>query len=374
MGIPSSPHFGPGPCVARAMSASKHATPELPLLKEAASELASLEGFQLLPASVLERSESTATPTTALPASPDQEGSETSSPEDDVLIEAVAQQSDSVTPKQELGEEHMEPARSRFASMALVAAPVDPSGGYVPMWCSMRTLEQGSMLIIPCADGSSDEMPDRHAMSDDSSLVKLWCWAQPDGQGGMMVVPCTGKGAEICGEGTQASRAECACAPEPPAADTCIGMTQRSEGPYYPFNTRPTTLSISGLPKELTHEELLEVLDREEFSGFYDFVFLPEATETSQGERCALVNLTRHEYALALAARLQGKTSWGVGDRTRSCEVAWSQPIQGLEELIQVYRDAPENHANVEEHLRPQLFSKGWPVPMPPPTAPISLC
>mmetsp|Transcript_130102 Transcript_130102/g.324349 ORF Transcript_130102/g.324349 Transcript_130102/m.324349 type:complete len:374 (+) Transcript_130102:114-1235(+) len=373
MGIPSSPHFGLSPCVAQALSAAKHAaTPELPLLQEAASELASLEGFQLLPASVLERSESTTTPTTALPASPHEEDSEASSPADDVLLEALAPQAEPAIPKQEDEEVRDEPTRSRFVSMAPVAALVDPAGGYVPMWCTIRNLEEGNMLIIPCADGSSNEMPDPRAIPDDSRLVKLWCWAQPNGQGGMMVVPCTGKEAEVRAE--DAPAAESACAPVPPTSDTCIGMPQWPEGPYYPLNAAPTTLSISCLPKDLTQEELLEVLDREEFSGFYDFVFLPEKSEPCQSERHALINLVRHEYALTLASRLQGRTFWGVGDRTRSCEVTWSQPVQGLEALIQVYRDAPENHANVEEHLRPQLFSKGWPVPMPPPTAPVALC
>jgi len=177
------------------------------------------------------------------------------------------------------------------------------------------------------------------------------------------VVPCTDK----CPSAESAGAAPISptCAPAPPPSGSFAPLW--FSGPYWPFNVAPTTLSISGLPQELTQDGFLEVLDREEFSGFYDFVFLPPAAASDKGTRNAIVNMTKHEYALALAARLHGKTSWGVGDGCDSCEVSWSLPLQGLSELIQVYRDSPESSPDVEAHLRPQLFSKGWPVPLPPP-------
>jgi len=256
---------------------------------------------------------------------------------------------------------------------------VEVSAGYtagcsVPMWCWTHKLEDGQVLIVPFAEGNTELPPNADAA--EGSCAKLWCWLQEaDEAAGTppQVVPFTDK-VTLEPENTEAGD----------LLDVALGISSKSEeagprqleegyepdwkyGPCYPFNSKPTTLKLSGLPKDFTQEDLLELLDREEFSGYYDFVYLPSQAEAGLAPREALINLTSHAYALALASRMHSKTS--LGGRCGSPIVTWSLPCQGLAELVQVYRNVPGNRSPeaLEEDL-PQLFSKGWPVPLPPPT------
>mmetsp|Transcript_770 Transcript_770/g.3110 ORF Transcript_770/g.3110 Transcript_770/m.3110 type:complete len:165 (-) Transcript_770:858-1352(-) len=60
------------------------------------------------------------------------------------------------------------------------------------------------------------------------------------------------------------------------------------------------------------------------------------------------------------------RTFWGIDGCRRACEVSWAS-VQGLAEMVEICRDAPENDENTQEQIRPQLFSNGWPALMPRP-------
>merc|ERR1719199_886048 len=109
-------------------------------------------------------------------------------------------------------------------------------------------------------------------------------------------------------------------------------------GAEWPFCVAPTTLMLSNLPTDLLQEDLIEVLDKEGFSGFYDFLYLALDPNTHRNLGHAIVNLTRHEYGLALSALMHGRTSW-CGTITSECQVTWSIPLQGLSQLIEHYRN-----------------------------------
>lgn len=383
MGIPSSPHFGPRMQSRGVYVNSKHATPELPLLEEAASELACLDELQLLPASVVDLQRSDSTPTTAIPASPEAEDSDDSYGEacewphepSQHLVAAAEKAAQEEQAKQ--GEKTQKPLEQEAAAAAAAAAlaPVPVAGGcsegYVAMWCRMCTLEDGQMMVVPFADGAGEELPEGVSAGQAAgSIMKLWCWAQPTEGGAMMVVPCTGKGLDAdpqIAESPEPAESPCSKAVDlehGPVRPLGSYEPEWNKGPYWPFNAAPTTLSITGLPEELVQEDLIEALDREELSGLYDFVFLPPKTQPRDADRKAVVNFARHEHALACAARLHGRTSWGGAGRGE-CQVSWSLPVQGLDALVQVFRDAPENDPEVEEESRPQLFEGGWPKLLP---------
>mmetsp|Transcript_62921 Transcript_62921/g.180384 ORF Transcript_62921/g.180384 Transcript_62921/m.180384 type:complete len:237 (-) Transcript_62921:391-1101(-) len=225
----------------------------------------------------------------------------------------------------------------------------------MPMWCNMRPAEGGSMMIIPVADGSEDCLPDDlNMLQATGSLIKLWCWVQPDANGGLLVVPYTDRADE---------------GPELPEAAASMMTSQLSEwsaGPYWPLNAAPTTLEITNLPEDLTQEDFLEILDREEASGLYDFVFVPSISATASGSRFAVLNCTSNDHAETLATKLRNRTFWGIDGCRRACEVSWAS-VQGLAEMVEICRDAPENDENTQEQIRPQLFSNGWPALMPRP-------
>lgn len=155
---------------------------------------------------------------------------------------------------------------------------------------------------------------------------------------------------------------DCAPPPAPPGSYA----PQWAYGPCWPFSRAPTTLVLFGLPPELAQTDIVEVLDKKGYSGFYDFVFLPSDPKTGMHEGRALVNLTRHEHGLSLAARLHGFKSWGVSEDRTPCEVRWSLPLQGLAEHVEHARGHAANGAAAPSAGRPLLFSGGWQQPFPP--------
>eukprot|EP00927_Polykrikos_kofoidii_P050772 TRINITY_DN44646_c0_g1_i1.p1 TRINITY_DN44646_c0_g1~~TRINITY_DN44646_c0_g1_i1.p1 ORF type:complete len:379 (+),score=48.55 TRINITY_DN44646_c0_g1_i1:79-1215(+) len=160
------------------------------------------------------------------------------------------------------------------------------------------------------------------------------------------------------------SAAEVACAPPSPAAGSYLPIWKDDQlvgsgGP-------PSTLDVGNLPTTMWQEDFVEILDREGFSGFYDFVYMPFDISAGKSFGKAVVNLTRHEYGLALAARLHGRSQWGgFGISTAPCEVNWSGDVQGFTDLVGRYRDGPENMDEVPTEHRPLVFSQGWPEPFP---------
>lgn len=161
------------------------------------------------------------------------------------------------------------------------------------------------------------------------------------------------------------TQVELACAPPmPPRGSFAPAWTY---GQSWPSSHAPTSLNLSGLPAELTQEDLLEVLDKRGFSGFYDFVFVPTDAQTRRGLGYAVVNLTRHAYGLSLAAQMHGFKAWGISDSAGPCEVEWSATAQGLEENVaQFHERFPVSaDASGEGWPLPLLFLNGWQVPFP---------
>jgi len=235
------------------------------------------------------------------------------------------------------------------AKEALVPSHVE-AGSCIPVWCSFQESNEGGFRIVPCV---------KQAEIDEGQAAgcchQLWCWVQQIG-GEKCVVPMTDF-TESGDTSEPPSEAELACAPPPPAEGSHV--PEWSSGPCWPFNRPPTTLTLNNLPGELTPDCLLEVLDKLGFSGFYDFVFL------STKERQAIVNLIRHEYGLALAATMHQFKNWGNGIDNDACEVSWSLPLQGFSSLVAYFHEHPLNASSTPQHLRPLVFSKGWPVPFP---------
>lgn len=66
------------------------------------------------------------------------------------------------------------------------------------------------------------------------------------------------------------------------------------------------------------------------------------------------------------AARARGALLAGEG-----CAAAWSEPLQGLQDLIERYRNSPVMHHSVPEECKPLYFRRGRPVAFPAPTRPL---
>jgi hypothetical protein len=236
-------------------------------------------------------------------------------------------------------------------------------GEYAWMICCVQTgySSDGSFVtsILPCTNHEAVV-----AVQAAGEAVEMWCWLQPDGQGSMFAVPCNDRPLHLIE--TPPSAAEQECAPPPPAVGSYKPQWMPEQWGH--ICSPPTTLVLSNLPTSLAQEDFLELLDRADFSGYYDFVFLEADLVTGRSNGIALVNCTRYVYALAMAAKFHGRTSWPTSDEDSaalSCEVQWSSIcLQGRDSLIEQYRDHPLNKTTVPEEMRPQLFKDGWPSPI----------
>lgn len=232
-------------------------------------------------------------------------------------------------------------------------------------WCWMVPDQASGVWIMYCSD-----VQDASQMWPSGEQAQTWveagepvvCFAIPlaEAQDACEMWPSDG---QVWGEAQEGV----VCFPEPPPE----GQAYKPKWVYgssWPFNHAPTTLILDNLPRDLTYAEFLAVLDASGFRGFYDFAFLPVSLRTGRNQGHAIVNLTRHSYGLALAARAQGFADWGESADGRCCEVKWSLPLQGIAEHIENYRNHPAMHESVPEGFRPAVFVDGWQVPFPPPT------
>mmetsp|Transcript_5149 Transcript_5149/g.14739 ORF Transcript_5149/g.14739 Transcript_5149/m.14739 type:complete len:362 (+) Transcript_5149:149-1234(+) len=152
----------------------------------------------------------------------------------------------------------------------------------------------------------------------------------------------------------------------PAAAESGVaGKAARSTGGGDP-RTR-TTVMLRNLPNNYTRAALLELIDREGFTGRYDFVYLPIDFKTHAALGYAFLNMVTPEDAERLRKRLDGFSRWSLPS-SKVCNVGWSHPHQGLESHIARYRNSPLMHEAVPDAYRPALFANGARVAFPPPT------
>jgi len=254
---------------------------------------------------------------------------------------------------------------TKVAASALVPLSAVPEYAYAPappaltqMLCRLWYDELKCMSIIPC---TGDEV------LADCKHDLFWCIVQPQRDGSILITPCSD--AATCGVTVDASGSSlesdgCAevGAPARPPPDAYAPMWVY--GPQWPYCSAPTTLVLSGLPEDLTQDDVIEILDKEGFNGYYDFIYLPMNSDLAGNCGYVVVNMTRHEYGLALAALMQGKSSW-CGMNSPQCQVTWSFSVQGRKQLAEQYRDTLVKKDSVPADMLPTFFSNGWPAPFP---------
>jgi hypothetical protein len=239
---------------------------------------------------------------------------------------------------------------------ALMPYGLPAEGSLLQLLCKVSH-EGDSMRIEPC---TGDQV------YVDGDLEVFWCSMHQNFHGDFTITPCTD--AALCGIDLDAnsqsvySTDDVVGAPVRPAEGSCVPAWVY--GAQWPHCAAPTTLILSCLPKDLSQEDLIEILDKEGFSSFYDFLHLPMDPELRGNLGYAIVNLTRHEYGLALSALLHGRSSW-CGTSAPACQVTWSTKVQGVTQLFESYKDSAACREGVPPEMRPTWFSSGWPRPLP---------
>lgn len=127
-----------------------------------------------------------------------------------------------------------------------------------------------------------------------------------------------------------------------------------------------TTILMKNIPQGFSRETLEKVLDREGFACRYDFIYLPINFGSHNNFGYAFINLVSSADADNFMQVFDGFTRWTV-DCPKKAQVIWSER-QGLEGLIQRYRNSPLLKGDIPEAAKPLLLQDGVPVAFPHPT------
>lgn len=133
-------------------------------------------------------------------------------------------------------------------------------------------------------------------------------------------------------------------------------------------NSEKTTLMLKNLPSAYTQAKLLETLDSLGLMGKYNFVYLPVDFLSGAGFGYAFVNFVSGQEALVALQLLQGFSRWKDSGCRKVLEVCWSDPHQGLDSLIERYRNSRVMHGTVPLHYKPVLLMDGCRIAFPAPT------
>lgn len=129
-----------------------------------------------------------------------------------------------------------------------------------------------------------------------------------------------------------------------------------------------TTLRISNLPAEYNQQFFAQTLDKEGFAGFYDFLFVPLDFRSNLCDGIAIVNFRSSATAMEALQLFQSFSTWLV-DCQQVATASWNEYDQGLNDLVERYKNSPLMHRNVPEIFKPMLFNAfGEIVPFPAPT------
>lgn len=427
----NSPMHGSQRQRTKVLFSSKAPTPELPLLEEAADQLADLDDEQLLPAAAIDV-DNPFTPGTTAPGSPDDDddlssvGTEGQVPEAGCLAKAAGVPAwlpertpvellyvkntflDYDNDNQESAVDGSRPrAVSDFtglvsfkaegireACMSDLQLPLpqrpslpeadavnetgEPNIQYVPMWCHVEYAADGSPCVTPFEMADKSDVPTYYCEAnpwfDSSACSGGTPWFDSSGHDAFHYQACSGdRWATWCPESTSSNAYHAA----PSTNDDTLrkenselkqeldalkeklakldGTEKKTtasasnEEATAAKSVEFTTLLIEHLPVEICEtDHLVEVFDRLEFSGCYDFVYV---WKTEKG--CsAIANFTDTKYGRRLARKLHSKTTWGSWVSDRECEVSWSKEVQGLDALVREYQDVSGAG----------LFKGGWPI------------
>jgi hypothetical protein len=119
-----------------------------------------------------------------------------------------------------------------------------------------------------------------------------------------------------------------------------------------------TTLVLRKLPKNCTRTSLLEMLDAAGFQGSYDFAYLPMDFKKGKVFGHAIVNFVANDCAEKANFHFAGA----------GFLIEWCDSHQGLDDLIQRYRNSPIMHPSMPEITKPIIFCNGLVAPFPSPT------
>lgn len=152
--------------------------------------------------------------------------------------------------------------------------------------------------------------------------------------------------------------------PSNPFATSLLGQRAQKKMIFCDNECR-TTLMLRNLPSSFTQAKLVERLNSAGLDSRYNFVYLPVDFQNGAGLGYAFVNMLTCADAKLAIDKLNGFTNWGDRACHKVLEICWSDPHQGLDMLIDRYRNSRVMHRSVPEEYKPLLLKNGQKVSFP---------
>lgn len=124
------------------------------------------------------------------------------------------------------------------------------------------------------------------------------------------------------------------------------------------------------LPEGFSRTMTEQLLDSEGFGSCYRFIYLPTDIATGSSFFYAFVDLATPKDARLFRQHFTGFTQWPYPS-PKVAAVDWSEALQGIDQLVERYRNSPLMHPSVPAHLRPGLYHDGKHLTFPAPTMPV---
>merc|ERR1719221_588708 len=153
------------------------------------------------------------------------------------------------------------------------------------------------------------------------------------------------------------------------------GLASPQSEPLAEDASNRTTLMFRNLPRCFTRRKLEELLNAEGFGMVYDFIYLPAELGNGSCFGYAFINMVTAKDASRFVEYFQGFDRWPETEMletdTKRAVVHLNEALQGLEEMVERYRNSPLMHPSVSDELRPAVYSRGIRIAFPEATAPI---
>merc|ERR1719401_2723791 len=109
---------------------------------------------------------------------------------------------------------------------------------------------------------------------------------------------------------------------------------------------------LRNLPNKYTRSALMGLLDENGFKDCYDLVYLPIDFKRSASFGYAFVNMGTHADAERSFKVFQGFSNWTICASNKVLQVAWGEPLQGLDAHVERYRNSPVMHEDIPEEFK----------------------
>lgn len=126
---------------------------------------------------------------------------------------------------------------------------------------------------------------------------------------------------------------------------------------------------LKNLPVGASRRSVMDLLHANGLEGLFNLVHVPFDFATGVAVGHATVNMET-SYVAELATKLLKGLC--IGSDPRRLEVCWNLAHQGLQELVDFYRNSRSMHASVSDEWKPMLLEKGLRVEFPAPTRSIA--